>query len=193
MTENAATKEPWFPFKNGRPLVRETSSRVENIGRSASQWWSTRVLCLRIKRLDRDLDFREIIAGPLDRGSSMRLLINVWYVKDFDRCWISIVYKLIITRSKKRTNEPKENTMRRKWCTRRLKFCEAYIHESNFKDRINFLVRIDGNVLENLQYLGEDVIGNWFIVLSIAELILRDNYMSRNHDRIYFLTYRIFV
>lgn len=83
--------------------------------------------------------------------------------------------------------------MRRKWCTRRLKFFEAYIHESNFKDRINFLVRIDGNVLENLQYLGEDVIGNWFIVLSIAELILRDNYMSRNHDRIYFLTYCIFV
>ena len=34
MTESAATKEqPWFPFKNGRPLVRETSSRVENIGR----------------------------------------------------------------------------------------------------------------------------------------------------------------
>lgn len=36
------------------------------------------MLCLRIKRLDRDLDFREIIAGPLDRGSSMRLLINVF-------------------------------------------------------------------------------------------------------------------
>lgn len=109
------------------------------------------------------------------------------------RCWISIGYKLIITRrSKKRTNEPKENTMRRKWCTRRLKFCEAYIYESNFKDRINFLVRIDRNVLQNLQYLEKDVIGSWFIV-SIAELILHDNYMSRNRDRIYFLTHCIFV
>ena len=52
------------------------------------------MLCLRIKRLDRDLDFREIIAGPLDRGSSMRLLINVFStfkdssVSDFDRLQI---------------------------------------------------------------------------------------------------------
>ena len=52
------------------------------------------MLCLRIKRLDRDLDFREIIAGPLDRGSSMRLLINVFStfkdssVSDFNRLQI---------------------------------------------------------------------------------------------------------